>query len=60
MGVSPSSERYAKAEIPEMSLKYDSVYQTTVVPGPSVPYKVDWFKPDIPVGMLGYRPEFAS
>ena len=38
-------------------LEYDGGYQPTVVPIRSVPYSLDWVKPDTPAGALGYRPD---
>lgn len=37
------------------ALCYDGGYQPTVVPGPSVPFDLDWVKPDTPAGRLGYK-----
>lgn len=42
------------ARILLQAFEYDGGYQPAVVPGPSVPYEVDWIKPDTPAGMLGY------
>lgn len=41
-------------------LEYDGGYQPAVVPGPSVPFEVDWVKADSPAGMLGYGPDSAA
>lgn len=35
-------------------LEYDGGYQPTVVPYRSVPFELDWVKPDTPAGALGY------
>lgn len=48
------------ARILLQALGYDGGYQPAVVPGPSVPFEIDWVKPDIPAGMLGYGSEPAS
>jgi hypothetical protein len=42
------------ARILLQALEYDGGYQPTVVPGHTVPYPVDWVKPDTPAGKLGY------
>lgn len=44
------------ARILLQALEYDGGYQPTPIPGPSVPYPVDWVKADTPAGMLGYEP----
>ena len=43
------------ARILLQAFEYDGGYQPTPVPGPSVPYPVDWVKPNTPAGMLGYE-----
>lgn len=38
-------------------LEYDGGYQPTVIPYRSVPFELDWVKPDTPAGALGYEYE---
>jgi len=42
------------ARILLQTLGYDGGYQPVVVTGPSIPYEVDWVKPDTPARALGY------
>lgn len=43
------------ARIILQALGYDGGYQPTVVPQPSVPFPLDWVKPDTMAGSLGYE-----
>jgi hypothetical protein len=38
-------------------LEYDGGYQPTAIPHRSVPFELDWVKPDTPAGALGYKYE---
>jgi hypothetical protein len=42
------------ARIIPQALEYDGGYQPTMVPGPAVPFDLDWVKLDTPAGGLGY------
>lgn len=43
------------ARIILQALEYDGGYQPTMVPGPAVPFDLDWVKQDTMAGALGYQ-----
>lgn len=42
------------ARIILQAVDYDGGYHPTVVPGPVIPFPLDWVKPDTMAGTLGY------